>query len=130
MDLARRRADPHPRDVRAHLRAGIVAALLREARPDHVRTRDEREPAPLQQSDLLQDHLDHARAERGLQPRGNRRATEEPTGYPSVTAEGLGAAAQTMGAAHRSARRRAQAIEDQFETLHPRRLALSASGPD
>jgi len=31
----------------------------------------------------------------------------EPTGYPSVTAEGLGAAAQAMGAAHRSARRRA-----------------------
>ena len=31
----------------------------------------------------------------------------DPTGYPSVTAEGLGTAAQAMGAAHRSARRRA-----------------------
>jgi probable addiction module antidote protein len=32
-----------------------------------------------------------------------------------------------MGTAHRSAHRRAQAIEDRFETLHARRLALSVT---
>src|SRR5882762_9929160 len=66
-------------------------------------------------------------AQRGLQPRGNRRATGHAAEYPSGTADGLGTAAQEMGTAHRSARRRAQAIEDRFETLHARRLALSAA---
>src|SRR6202023_3321652 len=46
---------------------------------------------------------------------------------PSGAAEGLGTAAQEMGAAHRSAHRRAQAIEGRFETLHARRLTLSAA---
>src|SRR5258705_3682449 len=97
---------------------------------DSARTKYEEKPPPLQRSDPSQYHLHHARATRGLQPRGNRRATGHAAECPSVTAEGLGTAAQEMGEAHRSEHRRAQAIEDRFEALRARRLALNASGPD
>jgi len=79
------------------------SAALHGSWHDHVRTRERGHPSAATATRPLQDHMITLAKSAGFNLDDNRETTEEPTGYPSVTAEGLGAAAKTMGAAHRSA---------------------------